>query len=185
MSILPLAKREEVGYNGIKVESCGALWVKHTPKVTRTDVLWGKMFLGEFEHTIDEKGRITIPAKWRGRFATGVVVTKGIDSCLWLFPQDAFKSLSDKVSSLPLTDTRARDFRRQMFSGASDMEPDKQGRINLPNYLREYAEIDKQAIITGLNNYCEIWNPETWRQRQQDNHSDPEERAVYYESLGI
>lgn len=174
-----------MGYNGFEVGFSGALWGKHPPKTSRTDVLWGKMFLGEFEHTIDEKGRITIPAKFRSRLAAGVVVTKGIDSCLWLFPQDDFEDLATKVSNLPMTDSRARDFRRQMFSGAADMEPDRQGRINLPNYLREYARIDKQAIITGLNNYCEIWDPETWRKHQESNHSDPEERAVYYESLGI
>jgi MraZ protein len=143
------------------------------------------MFLGEFEHTIDEKGRITIPAKFRGHLATGLVVTKGIDACLWLYPLDAWEDLAGKISALPLTDPKAREFRRQVFGGASDSVPDRQGRVNLPHYLRHYANIDKQAMITGLHDHCEIWNPEVWRERQERSHADPEGRAAQFESLGI
>jgi MraZ protein len=143
------------------------------------------MFLGEFEHSIDDKGRLTIPAKFRGRLATGLVVTKGIDPCLWLYPIDGWAELADRISTLPRTAAKAREFQRQVFGGASNSVPDRQGRVNLPPYLRHYANIDKQAVIIGLYDHCEIWNPEHWRERQQHSYSDPEERAEQFASLGI
>jgi MraZ protein len=144
-----------------------------------------QMFLGEFEHSIDDKGRITIPAKFRERLDGGVVVTKGIDACLWLYPADTWATLAREVSALPVTDPKARNFRRLVFGGASDSMPDKQGRVNLPPYLREYADIDKQAVITGLYDHCEIWNPVRWRELRENGYSDPEERAAQFASLGI
>ena len=143
------------------------------------------MFLGEFEHTIDDKGRITIPAKFRERLAAGLIVTTGIDSCLWLYPLEEWKALATEISALPLTDPRTREFRRQVFAGAADAVPDKQGRVKLPPFLRKYANIDNQAIITGLYDHCEIWAPEIWRERQERSHNDPEGRAAQFESLGI
>ena len=143
------------------------------------------MFLGEFEHTVDDKGRLTIPAKFRGRLASGLVVTKGIDPCLWLFPIDGWAELADKISALPRTDMSAREFRRQLFAGASDSVPDRQGRVNLPTYLKEYAKIENTAIIVGLYDHCEIWNPERWRERQQQSDNNPEARAQQFSSLGI
>jgi MraZ protein len=143
------------------------------------------MLLGEFEHTIDDKGRITVPAKYRTRLAAGLVVTKGIDSSLWLFPTDTWVELAEKIRALPLTDPKARDLRRQVFASAADSVPDKQGRVILPQYLREYAHLDNQAVVIGLYNYCEIWNPEHWRERQQHSDKDPDARAEQYASLGI
>jgi MraZ protein len=143
------------------------------------------MLLGEFEHTIDDKGRITVPAKFRGRLAAGTVVTKGIDPCLWLWPTDVWDELSEKIRKLPLTDPKARNFGRQVFGGASDAVPDKQGRVILPPYLREYADIDNQAVIIGLYDHCEIWNPERWRELQEGSDNDPEGRAAQFASLGI
>lgn len=143
------------------------------------------MLLGEFEHSIDDKGRITIPAKFRGRLAVGVVVTKAIDPCLWLYPSDTWEELSSRIRGLPLTDPRAREFRRQVFGGASDSVPDRQGRVILPPYLRDYAEIDRQAMIIGLHDHCEIWSPERWRKRQQKSDQDPEGRAELFASLDI
>jgi MraZ protein len=143
------------------------------------------MLLGEFEHTIDDKGRITIPAKFRGRLASDLVVTKGIDPCLWLYPAEVWADLAQEINNLPLTNPQAREFRRQMFGGASDVAPDKQGRVNLPPYLREYANIDKQAVIIGLYDHCEIWNPERWKERQQRSDGDPEGRAEQFASLPI
>jgi MraZ protein len=143
------------------------------------------MLLGEFEHSIDDKGRVTIPAKFRGRLASGVVVTKAIDPCLWLYPNDTWDELSAKIRSLPLADRKAREFRRQVFGGAADSVPDRQGRVILPPYLREYATIDKQAVIIGLHDHCEIWNPERWRERQRKSDEDPEGRAEQFDNLGI
>jgi MraZ protein len=143
------------------------------------------MFLGEFEHTIDDKGRVTIPSKFRGRLAAGVVITKGIDPCLWLYPIDTWNALAEQVSRLPLTDPTAREFRRQVFGGATDAVPDRQGRVNLPPYLRQYANIDKQAVITGLHDHCEVWNPEEWQTLLHRSHSDREGRAAQFARLGI
>ncbi|MGD8792552.1 MAG: division/cell wall cluster transcriptional repressor MraZ, partial [Anaerolineae bacterium] len=119
------------------------------------------------------------------RLAVGLVVTKGIDPCLWLYPTDVWDDLSEEIRALPLTDSRAREFRRQVFGGAADSVPDRQGRVILPPYLREYADIDKQAIIIGLFDHCEIWNPERWRERQKRSDNNPEARAEHFASLGI
>lgn len=143
------------------------------------------MFLGEYEHTLDDKGRFTIPAKLRSGLASGMVVTVGIDPCLWLFPMDRWLELAEKVSGLPLTDPQAREFRRQVFGGAADLEPDRQGRVGLPPFLRSYAHIDKQVVVIGLHDHCEIWNPEVWHERQQLSHADPEKRAEQFAKLGI
>jgi MraZ protein len=143
------------------------------------------MFLGEFEHTIDEKNRITIPAKFRGKLAAGMVITKGIDNCLWLYPIDSWDILAQKIATLRLTDPSAREFVRQVFGGAVDAVPDRQGRVNMPTYLREYASIERQAVIVGLYDHCEIWNADHWRERQARSHQDPEGRAALFESLGI
>jgi MraZ protein len=145
----------------------------------------GQLLLGEYEHTIDDKGRITVPAKYRGRLAAGLVVTKGIDRCLWLFPMDVWEELSEKIRNLPLTNPRAREFRRQVFGNASDAVPDKQGRIILPPTLRSYGDIDSQAAIIGLHDHCEIWSPERWRIRQEQSDNEPEARAEHFASLGI
>lgn len=143
------------------------------------------MFFGEFEHAIDDKGRMTIPAKFRAYLDDGLVVTKGIDPCLWLYPLEAWLRLSGKLSTLSLTLPSAREFRRQVFGGASDSAPDKQGRVNLPAYLREYANLDNQAVIVGLYDHCEIWNPERWRERSERSHSDPEGRANMFANLDV
>jgi MraZ protein len=143
------------------------------------------MFLGEFEHTIDDKSRITIPAKFRGKLAAGMVITKGIDNCLWLYPIDSWDRLAEKVGALGIADPKAREFSRQVFGGASDAVPDRQGRVIMPTYLREYANIDKQAVIVGLYDHCEVWNADHWRERQSRSHEDPEGRAALFESLGI
>ncbi len=120
------------------------------------------MFLGEFSHTIDDKGRLTLPSKFRAELAGGLVVTRGIDQCLFAFPLDEWQNLAHKVSSLPLTESQAREFRRLLFSGASDDVPDKQGRVLIPQYLREYAGLNGEVIVAGLNTHIEIWNPDAW-----------------------
>ncbi|MFZ5918698.1 MAG: division/cell wall cluster transcriptional repressor MraZ [Chloroflexota bacterium] len=136
------------------------------------------MFLGRYEHSIDDKGRLTIPAKFRGDLAAGVVVTKGIDCCLYLFPTSQFETLAARIRELPITQEQAREFRRQMFADASDEIPDKQGRIIIPPYLREYAGIDAQVIVTGLDTYIEIWSTEVWHNRQTPDNQ-------HWEQLGI
>jgi len=142
------------------------------------------MFLGEFIHAIDEKGRLTIPAKFRADLAAGLVVTRGIDRCLAIYPLEEWNRLAERVSALPLMDRRARALRRLVFANASDAVPDRQGRVLIPPRLREYASLDSEIIVTGLNTYIEVWNTEGWaeeRERVEGDDVDAEEWAA----LGI
>jgi MraZ protein len=142
------------------------------------------MFLGEFIHTIDDKGRLTIPAKFRADLAAGLVVTRGIDRCLAIYALGEWERLAERVSALPLTDRRARAFRRLVFANASDAIPDRQGRVLLPPRLREYAGLDSEVIVTGLNTYIEVWNVDAWskeREHVEGDEADVEEWAA----LGI
>lgn len=121
------------------------------------------MFLGEYTHTIDDKGRLTIPAKFRGLLAAGLVVTRGFDQNLMLFPMDEWQILSGRIAERPMLDEGMRAFRRRVFSGAVDLVPDRQGRILLPPYLRQFADINGEAVIAGNYNYLEIWGIEQWQ----------------------
>jgi len=124
------------------------------------------MFLGEYLHAIDNKGRLTIPAKFRGELAAGLVVTKGIDRCLVIYSMESWQALKERIAELPMTDRNARDFRRLVFAGASDTAPDGQGRINVPQSLREYAGLDGQAVVVGCDTYIEVWGPRAWAETE-------------------
>ena len=121
------------------------------------------MFLGEFTHSIDKKGRVTIPSKFRGELAAGLVVTRGFDENLMVFTLQEWQVLAEKIADRPLSDDSVRAFRRRVFSGAVDLEPDRQGRIVLPQYLREFAGIEDEVVIAGMFNYVELWNTEAWQ----------------------
>jgi len=124
------------------------------------------MFLGEYAHSIDNKGRLTIPAKFRDQLATGVVVTRNpSDRCLLIMPMSEWEILTEKVKTLPLTDQRSALLRRALFSAAEDLKPDRQGRILVSQRLREFAQIDAETIIVGMNSYIELWDPDTWDQQ--------------------
>ena len=125
------------------------------------------MFLGEFVHNLDEKGRLIIPAKFRSHLTDGLVVTRGIDRCLAIYPIDEWEQLAEQVSALPMTDRRARAFRRLVFAQASDVIPDKQGRVIIPSNLLEYARIEDEAVVTGLNTYIEVWSQDSWREERE------------------
>ncbi len=141
------------------------------------------MFLGEFTHTIDNKGRLTIPAKFRGLLAAGLVVTRGLDQNLMLYPLDEWEKLAQSISERPLSDKDMRDFRRRVFSGAADLTPDRQGRILLPQYLRDFAGIDSEVVINGMFNYLEIWSSEAWQTVRESIEDDS--AAARWEDLGI
>lgn len=141
------------------------------------------MFLGEYTHTIDDKGRLTIPAKFRGELAAGLVVTRGFDQNLMVFPLDEWKDMAERILSRPFTDESVRTFRRRVFSGAVDLVPDRQGRIVLPVYLREFASIDGEVVVAGMYNYLEIWQVSYWQTLREtvENSSD----AARWNDLGI
>ena len=124
------------------------------------------MFLGEYEHSVDVKGRVAIPAKFRPQVETGLVVTRGFEHCLFAYPMEEWEQLSQRVSSLPLGQPQARQLRRLLFANAFDTELDKQGRILLPGSLREYAGIGEIAVVAGMNTYFEIWSREAWADEQ-------------------
>lgn len=129
------------------------------------------MFMGEFRHTIDTKGRIIVPAKFREELGDGFVVTRGLDKCLFAYPMNEWKLLEEKLKNLPLTKKDARSFTRFFFSGAVECEIDKQGRINIPPNLRNYAGLDKECIVIGVSNRIEFWANENW----EDYFHDSEE----------
>ncbi|AIQ70453.1 division/cell wall cluster transcriptional repressor MraZ [Paenibacillus graminis] len=122
------------------------------------------MFMGEYQHSIDDKGRIIIPAKFRDMLGTSFVATRGLDTCLFVYPMEEWGIMEQKLKSLSLMKSDARAFSRFFFSGATECVWDKQGRVNLPVNLRQYAKLDKDCVILGVSNRVEIWNKELWEQ---------------------
>ena len=120
------------------------------------------MFLGEFQHTVDQKGRLAIPAKFREELADGAVVTRGLDKCLVIYPRSEWASLAERVSRLPQTQPNVRTLSRLLFSGAVDLSLDSQGRTILPQYLRKYAGIAANVAVIGLYQRIEVWGLDEW-----------------------
>lgn len=143
------------------------------------------MFLGEYSHTIDDKGRLTIPAKFRDELESGVVITRGLDGCLWAYGRSEWDVIAAKVAQLPSTNPAARDYSRFMFSGAFDSIPDRQGRVLLPQKLRDYAKIEDETIIIGINNKLEIWSPARWDEVVNRVEQAAEDMAAQLRDLGI
>lgn len=122
------------------------------------------MFLGEYTHTLDDKGRLTLPARWREELSDGVVITRGLDRCLLVFPTSQFEAIARTMDQLGFNKSDARALSRYLFAKAIDDTPDKQGRINVPTALREFAGINGDALIVGVNNWIEIWNASRYNQ---------------------
>lgn len=143
------------------------------------------MFLGEFEHTIDDKGRLTIPAKFRPELEGGIVVTRGLDGCLWAYSRAEWEILAEKIAKMPTTNPAARNFARFMFSSAFDSVPDRQGRVIIPQNLRDYAGIENETVVIGVMNRVEIWKPEKWSEVVNTVEDDPEAIVSQLQDLGI
>lgn len=120
------------------------------------------MFIGEYHHAIDDKGRLAIPTKFRAALKAGVVVTRGLDMCLVLYTKSEWATLAARLANMPISQANSRAFARFMLAGAMDLSCDKQGRIVLPDYLRTYAKITKEVVVAGLYNRFEIWNESAW-----------------------
>lgn len=129
------------------------------------------MFMGEYEHNLDAKGRVIVPAKFREGLGEKFIITRGLDKCLFAYPLDEWKILEEKLKKLPLTKKDARAFTRFFFSGAVECEIDKQGRVNLPQPLRSYSKLEKECIIIGVSERIEIWAKDLW----EDYFSESEE----------
>lgn len=134
------------------------------------------MFMGQFQHSLDKKGRLIIPSKFREMLGQSFVLTKGLDACLFVYPKDEWAVLEQKLKTLPFTQKDARAFIRFFFAGAVEAEMDKQGRILVPPQLREHAHIDKDTVIIGVSNRVEIWSQEQWE-------SYSAKAAVSYEDI--
>ena len=122
------------------------------------------MFLGTHEPKLDEKGRLILPAKFREELATGLVITKGQERCLYVFPQSEFVNITETLRQAPVTQKAARDYSRVMFAGAHDEIPDRQGRVTIPQSLREYASLEKECVVIGANTRVEIWDSKAWNE---------------------
>lgn len=143
------------------------------------------MFIGEYSASIDAKGRVAIPAKFRPELNSQVVVTRGLDNSLFLYTLEEWKKLAEKLASLPLSTANTRAFSRLMLAGAMDCEVDKQGRITLPGYLKQFAKLNKKVIIAGLFNRVEIWSEELWNAYKQQTEEQSNQIAEQLGSLGV
>lgn len=141
------------------------------------------MLIGEYEHTIDAKGRLSMPSKLRRDMGEAFIVTKGLDGCLFAFSQDEWKNFETKLKSLPLSDKNARNFVRFFLAGATECEIDKQGRFLIPSNLREAGKLEKEAVIIGVGTRLEIWNKDIWISKDEEISAD--EIAENMTMLGI
>lgn len=140
------------------------------------------MFKGEYSHSVDAKGRIIMPAKFREILGDMFVVTKGLDGCLFVYPNEEWKNIENKFREIPLTTKDARKFSRFFFAGAADCEVDKQGRVLIPSVLREFAGLNKEVVLVGVLNRIEIWSKERWQENEYD---DMDEIAEHMAALGL
>ena len=126
------------------------------------------MFLGTHEPRLDEKGRLILPAKFRDELSAGLVITKGQERCLYVFPAAEFQTITETLRQTPVTAKSARDYQRVMFAGAHDEIPDKQGRVTIPSGLRDYATLEKECVVIGANTRVEIWDSKAWKNYLKD-----------------
>ncbi|PDW01293.1 division/cell wall cluster transcriptional repressor MraZ [Candidatus Chloroploca asiatica] len=143
------------------------------------------MFLGEFEHVIDDKGRVAIPARFREALGERFVLTRGFELCLQAFPLMMWEQLATKVDRLPLGSPQARNMRRILFAPAAEVELDRQGRIVIPQGLREYAGLAEEVLITGMNTYFEVWSRTQWQTLQTELQGSGSSIAEQMAELGI
>jgi len=144
------------------------------------------MFIGEYSHSVDGKGRIAIPYRFRKYLKGGAVVAKGLmDKCLYIYPKEEWEKLSAKLAGLPISDSKARAFSRLMFSGAAEVSFDRQGRILLPNYLRQYSGLKTQAVVSGVYNRVEIWDAKSWQEYKNKSEKTTLDLSKHLEELGV
>lgn len=143
------------------------------------------MFIGEYSHNLDAKGRLAIPAKFRSMLKKGAVVTRGIDNCLFLYSKTEWEKIAKKLAQLPISQAKARAFSRLMLAGAMDVDFDNQGRIMLPEYLRSFAGLNKKAIVAGLYDRLEIWDETAWNKYKIGTEKESAQIAEALGELGV
>ena len=133
------------------------------------------LFLGEFEHSIDDKGRLAVPARFRPALDDGLVVTRGVDRCLVIWDTESWRAMADRVRGLNPWQNDARRMQRHFFSGAVPAQPDRLGRVVIPQYLRAYANLETEVVVVGLADRIEVWSRDGWqREREQAEHDSAE-----------
>lgn len=142
------------------------------------------MFTGEYRHAMDDKGRVAVPVRFRAALGGGALVTRWLDACLAVFPTTAWEELAAKVAALPLADAGARNFSRFVFSGAFEIDLDRQGRFVVPASLREWATLEAEAVVVGARDHVEIWAPARWATYSAEMNS-PDSLAARLDGLGI
>lgn len=143
------------------------------------------MFMGEYNHSIDTKGRVIVPAKFREVLGDAFVVTKGLDGCLYGYSNEEWKAFEDKLGKLPITNKNTRQFTRFFLAGAAECEVDKQGRILLPAVLREFAGLEKDVVLVGVASRIEIWSKEKWTEVTSEYDDNMDEVAANMEEFGF
>lgn len=143
------------------------------------------MFIGEYHFSLDDKGRVAIPTKFKADLKEGAVVTRGLDNCLFVYPKLEWEKLATRLAGLPISQANTRAFARLMLAGAMEVEIDKQGRVVLPEYLRKYAGLDKQVVIAGLYNRVEIWESEVWDRYSKQTEKSSGDIAERLGELGV
>lgn len=143
------------------------------------------MLLGEYRHNVDTKGRVSVPSKFRGDLGQSFVITKGLDNCLFMYSKQEWETFENKLKELPLTNNDARSFMRFFFAGAAECEVDKQGRINIPQVLRDYAGIKKDVVIVGVATRAEIWDSVNWDNYTTSDSLNVSQIASQMSNLGI
>ena len=143
------------------------------------------MFIGEYSHVLDAKGRMFMPAKFRDELGEKFIVTIGLDRCLFVFPTETFQIYKEKLDAISLANRDARNFTRFFFAGAGDCELDKQGIIMLPQKLRTYARLEKDVTVVGVSGRIELWNTEDWEKEHSIENFSPDEFSEKMELLGF
>ena len=143
------------------------------------------MFIGEYSHNLDDKGRLAIPIKFRDELKGGAVVTRGLDNCLFLYTKKEWEKLAEKLAALPFSQANSRAFARLMLAGAMDVEVDKQGRMVLPEYLRSFASLKKSVVVAGLYSRLELWDEEKWKTYKSQTEAESGDIAERMAELGV
>lgn len=143
------------------------------------------MLIGEYLHTLDPKKRLSLPSKWRSELGKNVVITRGLDNCLFVYPLTAWQTITEKISALPLGAADTRSFNRFFLSGAVEVEVDKTGRILVPDFLKDFAQLEQKVILAGIHDRVEIWDENKWNDYKQKIEGEADTLAEKLGSIGV
>ncbi len=161
----------------------GMKWDRPTPQVA--DIPRHIMLIGEYLHTLDQKKRLSLPAKFRKEVGRRVVVTRGLDSCLFMFPQASWQKIAKKLSDLPVGQADTRGMARFLLAGAVETEVDSAGRILIPEYLKEFADLKSRVVLAGVSDRIEIWNEKTWDEYKRKIEKSADQMAQALGTMGV